>query len=499
MNRLRLLILASLWLLCLVNPEAARAQEHASPDARRESPLDTLDLHVADLVLSAASEPRVTLSSWAEDRRLQMLERRQAHGDVTYDRGVFRHITPPMDREYALDMTNYRFSPLEDYAWKHMQTGMRVSTGSIVRAEWALRTELKHTADIGDGHALGIDALMQQDGQAQRMLVQVEYDWNVAAHHHVGVRHSFSNYKPDFDPSFFYQYGNIRQGRIRTEVTLLDAYNNLIFGSLGVSNKDEDLTRIYNRIPVLGQVTLESPDRYPLRGEVYVGWQPESELALEAQDDPTYRYRDQETAHYAGALLEYAFGATAFGITTVGLIAQRDFAALDRQGLREAVTSDYATEQRFQRAGAFVLGAWRSLRAEAWFFLEDYYDRQSGEDFSLSTIGQAMNYTEYRKNYRVRVAYVPSQTGWYTGLEYLGMSRRLPEQWYIMGNEWTNHWYGLAPSNYRVSGTAGYRFGAGAIGFGINFDLDGDEHYKAGPEYTKKRFDNAFFRFALEW
>jgi hypothetical protein len=110
-----------------------------------------------------------------------------------------------------------------------------------------------------------------------------------------------------------------------------------------------------------------------------------------------------------------------------------------------------------------------------------------------------MNYTEYRKNYRVRLAYVPSPGGWYGSLEYLALSRRLGPQPWIMGNEWTNHWYSLAPSNYRVSGVVGYRFGRGAVELGINYDLDGDQHFKAGPDYQKKRFDNGFIRFVVGW
>lgn len=215
---------------------------------------------------------------------------------------------------------------------------------------------------------------------------------------------------------------------------------------------------------------------------------------MQEQAAPSYRYRDEETAHYVGGPLEYNYGPV-----TTGLIAQRDFSRLDRQGLRSAVTSDYETEQRFQRAGAFAIGSWRSFRVEGWFFLEDYYDREHGSDFSLSTIDQSMDYTEYRKNYRFRVAYVPNETGWYGSVEYLGMSRRLGSRPWILGNQWTNHWFRLAPSNYRLANVVGYRFGDGAVAFGINYDRDGDEHYKAGPDYKKKRFDNGYLRFSWSW
>ena len=42
----------------------------------------------------------------------------------------------------------------------------------------------------------------------------------------------------------------------------------------------------------------------------------------------------------------------------------------------------------------------------------------------------------------------------------------------------------------------GYRFKKGAFLIGINYDLDGDYHFK---DPTAKRFDNGFFRFAISW
>lgn len=448
----------------------------------------------AHVVASSMVSPQPTLAGWMTERRRNVLDRRHAYGDRLYDRGVFRHITPPMDREYALDMTTYRFSPVEEDVWQRLDNGMRMRTGSIVRAKWAFITEIKHTHALGDRHSLRFDATLQQDGQAQRSLLEANYDWLVAPTHHVGVRHTFTQYKSDLDPSFYYQYGNRRQGRLRAELTLLDAYHNLIFQTLGVSDKDEDFVRTFEETPYMGQLTLETPPRFSLRGELRVAWQPERGLVVQSQSDSLYRYRDRTAFHYGGALLEYQAGPV-----TGGLILQRDKSSLSRLGLRDSVSSDYWTAQRLKRGGAFLLGSWGPFHGEAWFFLEDYYDRQDGDDFSLSTVRRSMNYTEYRKNYRARITYQSSQTGWFGSIAYLAMSRRLgPEPW-ILGNEWTDHWYSLAPSNYRLSGVVGFRFDQGAVALGINFDLDGDKHFKAEPDFQRKRFDNGYIRFALSW
>lgn len=465
-----------------------------SSPSRAQAPGPDSTVHAANALLPTTSPLRATLAGWATRRRTALLDERHAYGDRTYDRGVFRHITPPMDREYALDMINYRFSPLDATAWARMNSGLRTRAGSIVRAKWAIVTDVKHTAPLAENHTLRIDATLQQDGAAQRSLLEFTYDWRIAGPHHVGARHTFAQYKPDFDASLYYQYGTTRTGRVRAEITALDTYHDLIFQTLGVSEKDEAYVRDYQPRPYLGQLILQTPSHHPLRAELFAGWRSESDLVVQSQSDPTYRYRDREAAHYVGALLEYTTGPI-----TGGLIVQRDKSTLDRLGLRSGVTSDYRTAQRFQRGGAFLLGTWGPFQGEAWFFLEDYYDRQTGDDFSLSTISRSMDYTEYRKNYRVRVAYVPSATGWYGSLEYLALSRRLGADPWILGNEWTNHWFGLAPSNYRMSGVVGYRFRQGAVELGVNYDLDGDEHYKAEPDYEKKRFDNGFIRFVISW
>jgi len=478
---MRLLLGALALLLALVS--AAHGQVTARHDTLTSG---------AGIVAPSPSSMHGTLRAWANDHRLQVLDRYNAFGDRFYDRGAFRRITPRMDREYAIDLISYGFTPVQDYQWARLRSGMRMRMGSIVRAKWDIRTEFKHNARLADRHSLQIDAVTRQAPPAQRSFVEVSYDWEVVSRHHIGVRHTFTQYKPGFDASVFYQYGNDWQGKARAELTVQNAYNNVIFNVLGTHPKDEPYTRSYRQQPVLAQVALASPARFPLRAELYAGWQPRSAAVMQAQKDSTMRYRDRMTLHYLGALAEYDLGPM-----TVGLMYQRDASALDRRGLRRGVTSDYRTEQRFGRSGGYLIGSWGPLRGEAWFFLEDYYDRQRGQDVQLSTLDGSVDWTEYRKHYRVRISHVPRPTGVYAALEYLALSRRLngaaASQ---VASQWTRHWYTLGPSNYRTTAMLGYRFGRGAFTLGINYDLDGDRTFKSP---SAKRFDNGFFRFSLAW
>jgi len=465
-------------LLCLVLalllPVSVRGQE-----------TDTLTFGI-DAITASKAAPRVTLAGWAADRRLWMLDRRHSYGDQYYDRGVFRHITPLMDREYPIDLATYRFTPGQDQAWREIDTGMRIRTGSITRNQWGISTEIKHVADLGSGHSLGIDAFLREDAQTQRVLLEMAYDWTVASNHHVGVRHTFAQYKPDFDVSAYYQYGDDDSGYVRAEATAMDAYNDFLFGVLGVWKGREEYERVYEQNPYLLQLAVSSPPRYPLRAELFGGWHTPSELVVQSQFNENERYRDREGGHYLGAMVSYRMGPV-----TTGLMYQRDQSSLDRLGLRSAVTSDYWTEQRYERGGLFATGGWGPFRGSVWLFLVDYYDRQRGTDFSLSTIDQALSWDEERTNYQFRFYYVPEATGLFVGVEYVGLDRRSAPVTGVMGNQWATSWGDRGPSHYRGPVILGYRFGRGAVSMGINYDFDAD--------LKGDRFDNGFFRFTLAW
>lgn len=440
----------------------------------------------ADALTAPATAPRVTLAEWAADRRLWMLDRAHAYGDQFYDRGIFRHITPRMDREYAIDRATYRFPPDRDHAWHQARSGIRFYAGSITRNRLGVVTDIKHAADIGEGHTLHVSARLRDDAQSEGALLQFRYDWQLASTHRVGLRHTLGQYKPDFDASVYYQFGTPRQGRVRAEITALDIYNNFLFGTLGVWKGQEEYEQIYEQNPYLLQLSAASSVQRPLRAELYLGWQPTSKRVVQSQVADSVRYRDREAAHYLGALIAYDAGRI-----STGLVYQRDKSSLDRKGLRSGVSSDYRTEQRYHRVGLFTTGTLGPLRGSAWVFLENYYDRQRGSDFQLSTIDRPLNWTEARTNVQVRAYYAPAATGVFAGLEYVALDRRPADPSGVMAEQWATSWAGRGLSHYRGPVVLGYRFGKGAVSLGINYDFDGD---KKGD-----RFDNGFFRFSLAW
>lgn len=88
---------------------------------------------------------RATLMGWESNLRLFMKDRANNLGGISYDRGLFRMTTGPMDVEYQLDMFTYRHSYFEDYRWHNSsaQNGFRSSVGSLDTSTFAVRSQLR--------------------------------------------------------------------------------------------------------------------------------------------------------------------------------------------------------------------------------------------------------------------------------------------------------------------------------------------------------------------
>lgn len=435
----------------------------------------------------------VTLVEWASDKRVHLLDRTHALGDRLYDRGVFRHITPLTDREYRLDLLTYRFTPADDFEWTRSPNGFRLRAGSISRARWAIVSKIKKTFAIDEEQTFRVAALLQQDPHAQqRSFVELSYRWAFYRNHALGVRHTFSEYKPDLDLTVFYEYGIRPEGRIRAGVVFQDLYNNLIFTQLGV--QEDDIVKDYRRKPYLLTLQLVTPAIWHLRGEVVAGVQPKCRALYYSKSEPGYRYNEEEAVYYAGGLLEFSHS----DYLTAGVIYLRDRTWMRRNGQGEAVTSAYTARQMQQRIGLFALRTWGRFRTELWFWAETYRDGQTGEDFSLSLIDSELDYRETRRNVKAQVFYEPPHPWPIFGLEYLIGRRTLGENdQTTLARQWTQRWFTLGPSNYRAVAILGYRMGArGTVVLGIGYDTDGDTNFKAP---TPSYFDNGFLRLSLTW
>ena len=476
--------------------------------------------------------PGATQHGWADRHRVRLLDRFNTLARPRHDRGAFLHVMPEMDREYELDLLTYRFTPLQQYRWKSAESGFQSRGGSIERTDFALVSELKQSIPLTDKtvdqrplHEIDLNLYLREDVQAQRSLIEFAYRRRFAGGHAAGVRHTFSEYKPDLDLSLFYQVGEFglsedgapraHDGIVRAEVTLMDVYNDFISSSLGIDVEDQDVVREYGRKPFLLQLHAVTPSA-PVQAEVVGGIQPLSEAEYTSQTDPGFRYRDDRTLHYVAGMVAGRVPGRWIGVDglnlTAGLTARRDYSRVHRVGLGPSVSSTYTARQTRQSAGGFLEATYGDLRAEVWYSRQAYTDRQTGEDYALSLVPEEVDYREDRSHLNARAFYEPGRPWPYVGLGYANVIRDYPQplgdrQSYVLSINWTEKYFVTGPSNYRATLLVGYSFDErGFLEIGVHYDTDGDIPTEAeglperGPDsQRKKRFDNGFARLVLLW
>lgn len=445
---------------------------------------------------------RTTLDGWAADRRRYILDRTHSVGGRLYDRGLFRDITPRTPRDYAYEMLAHRFRSQDINAQRRAENSLLLRTGSVRRDLFAFYTQLQSRIPLAEEHDLSVDAVLQEDGRAQRVFMELGYTWQLASRHALRVRQTFSQSKRDLDLTAAYRYTHARLGEAEVGVTFLDLYSDLIDQRLGIDADDREVIRDYSHSPYLLSLSYTSPEQYPLRGELIGMIQPKTPATFSSQKRPEYRYRDTRRVHVLGALLEYRY---AFGAG--GVFYKRESSWLRRLGTGADVSSDYTARQRSQRVGAFVKGRYGPLRGVVRGTVGSYLDHQDGTDYSQSLLPKQLSYDEGQQSLRARVLYQPD-TGFFTGVEYLTFRRSYdgesdPSK--VGANfvfaPWTKQYWGFGPSNYGLLGLVGYRFERGKVVVGAGFDLDGDDDYPAdhAEKERTRRFDGGFTRLVLTW
>jgi hypothetical protein len=243
-----------------------------------------------------------------------------------------------MDREYELDMLAYRFSPFEDVRWLQADGGLRTWTGSIRRDILAIKTQIKNTVSLGDDRKnfLRIEGILQEDAQSERSFLELSYAYRWTPHHAMGVRHTFSKNKADLDLTVFYRHASRSWGRAEAGFTFLNVYNDFIYNRLGIEADTRDKIRIYDQSPYLLEISYASPDRFPVGGEIIVGWQPESRFNYISQANPSYSFQTDERVYYLSILLEYRHNPV-----SVGLYLKRDGSHLHRVTTGDSLSTDY--------------------------------------------------------------------------------------------------------------------------------------------------------------
>lgn len=465
--------------------------------AGRFAPLSLL-LVLVWLMLSAAPvmAQHLTWQHHEQDLSIHLRDRANAVGGLYFDRGLLRRYTPWMDHEYWLDIRASAFTPAEDAVFYASDHGVRSALGSIDRAHFAIRTEVRHNLDLGPRHELHFFARQQQDLQANRFFVQGGYAFRLTENHAVGFSQTAAKFKPDLDTEIFYRFDSSRSGELRVGLVLLDALNNVVFDVLGVDPVHVDTVRIYSNAPRLLRLRWLSPEFGHLRMEAYGGVQPPSHSSVTAQTDPGIVFAQRERLSYAALLLStrYRFLSAAARISTWS--ESIDFAAGPESSARRDYRSGQSeSEIGLQTVATFVTSERRLLVVHADAALVRYRDRQYGSDFRSSPIPQAFDLVETRVDLHGRLSWIPKTSGVRLGMRWLSDSRSYNDGINVLEGNYLR--FAQETPNSRISLLVGYQHERGfVIEAGSSWDVDGDRFYSdRGPT----RFDGAFGRVMMLW
>lgn len=469
-------------------------------------------IHLPDLLHAQHYDsPRATLHGWENQLRMFILDRSNNQGGFYYDRGLFRMHTQDMPMEYELDIFTYGFSYFDDYRWLDSDNGFRSFFGSLNTPVFALKSEFKNRIDVSTNGELNILGYQQEDMRARRGLFILSYRYKINPLHSAGVRHILVNRKTDIDSSLFYQFGNLEQGRITTEVTLLDWANNMVTGLSAERQAQFDILHTYSRRPNLYTVKLESPVIRRFRGEMMAGVQTRLKAEVTQTDLPNENFLLDEWVNYQAALIE-----TNFTGGTAGLIYQRTFARMQREPAMESLYElEYGNRQIQQRGGIFFMYRWQNIRIEQWFWIERNRDQQFDKNpdayvaqdsyvrlYDTEPHLYPFDYNEIRRFNKTRLSYDPPGRRLSAYLEHNGDWRTPSMEDPSIGyrNYYPNH---IAARNERLTLGIHYHFNKhSSLTIGSSLDLDGDRYtgFDTRRENAKPAvFDGGFARFHLLW
>ena len=455
-----------------------------------------------------------TLMGWHQRMDITLKDRFHSREGFVTDRGAFQQYVPGMDEEYHMDVFTFGFTPQEDYIWSRSQNGFRTYLGSVNVVNFATTSELKSSIALSGKHRIDLRAIQEDNLQASRIFVDLGYRFNFMSNHWVGFSHTAGSFKPDLDGTMFYQWGSIREGMLRLDISFLDYANNFIFDGLGVDSKVSDISRVYESTPKLFTLKFISPDWIDnLRAEVVAGFQTEAdagigELTFNERNQVTVTniFSDKEKNSYQGVLLEYDMD-----YLTVGATFQRTNSETERDTVEiSPVNVDYQSEQTMRKFGLYVLANSERLSWQTWVNFQRYEDIQEGSQFEIATIRDSLDFREKRIMMRNRVQWRPPHRGLIAGIEHIMDFREFldddPELDEPLDFEKMNAFLSSDDSglsaihdlNSRLTFIIGYQFHPRAkVEIGVGYDLDNDLNSKA--QQGGQRFDDGFGRIQLRW
>lgn len=417
--------------------------------------------------------PLMTLELWADNVWLALTDRDGSYFGRLAEQGTFQRFNPRIHPEYELDLRTGLFTESEDARWAVAERGLRLGGASIGHPLIVNAVDWRERVPITERVRLLARYRRQRTLTEQRDYPFVAVSWTQGRDSpwSLGVGIGVQHFKASADVEVaLSRRWQVRQGVVSlgTRVAMLDVFNNVVFGALGVDPEETPAHFRYQAVPVAARIAA-SWSATATRFEVHAGASSRSnlEVSFPASGDPSYRQAEQ--VRFAGVLGEWAptqrlrVGAYA---TTAGATTDRAFEPVGVGGFRlREHTQALGLRGATVTGGPFVIewgvgGVWRP----------EERDRDDG-----TTV-----------RHRDREVHA-----------HLAFARRP-----VIGPTWRVAWYfderaagTLAPwltdTNHRLPTEFGYRFQSGfEFAVGARWDLDN--------RFTDL-FDGGHVRFTATW
>jgi hypothetical protein len=422
-----------------------------------------------------------TLSGWADDALLHILDRDAARGGRLSDRGILQRFWPDIDPDYQINLMRMRFDLVDDYEWSRHTSGARYWSGSVNTRDEAIGAEFKARAPLSDRWAADVDLRHQSLLELTRSLVRLRVRRTASSGVYTALDGAFSFHKPSSDVGLAAGW---HRGSTQVEVALtaLDAFSNLIYGGLKVQNTPADTALDYKRLPFLLHGHADLPLGRRWRVEANAGVMRPATVRAYVQAAPDSGFLQDERYGFAGTLVEWlpSNRVTVGGFATV-IRAVTNRAPLPNGG---AVNDYHLTERTVELGGTLL------IRPAPRWLLEAWLERMWRPERRVYPLGAApdVNYEDVSWSGQAIAMYRPAQG--FTGSLALDLDRRDVVRGY---GEVPSYETSQGRHNSEIRVDFGWRFpNRSLFQLGLGFDLD-------PGIYPRGWFGGAHGRFALYW
>lgn len=412
--------------------------------------------------------PLSTLSVWAEDVWLDLLDREGTIRGPLAVEGILQRFHPRMDPEYALDARTGLFTAVGDAAWAWSGGGIRAAGSSISHPHILNRVDWRQSFPVAGPVELTADYTRDHSLTDRRDYPRLGVRWRGiggsgwTAWSRIGVHFLKPAADVEVGAARSWPAGEGGSWRLELRMAALDVFSDAIFVGLGVDPRDVEAHVDHAAPPFAARVFVERRGRL-WRFEAHGGATPRARSRVTFPGGGAPPFDLTERVAFAGALAEVA---PAPGLSAAGYA--RVARAETRRAYAPETTRSLSVTEQTEALGGYLrqrLAGDLTAEAELHAVWRPETRTEDGGDVDH----------EDREIYGAVALVRRTASGWTARLGYAGLDRDSGA---------------LLPSgagrNHRLVMEGGYHTAAGfEVSAGVRWDLD---------EIGTRAFDGAHLR-----